>query len=122
MAKKRIPKEKYDQLYYYVPGRTAEHWIVEKGESPLNYTSPRRYDSLDAVRKAALARSRKVYRDDKERVKWGFPPEGFVMWIFKGTEFVGTVQYDFLKCFAGLWSERYMPKDYVAIDKDGCVI
>ena len=119
MARMRLSKEEYDQLYYYVNGKVAEYWVVERGVSPLRYTSPRRYDTLDAVRRAALAKSRKLWKENEVLKEVGLPTHCPILWVYKGERFLGTVCHDILRCFDGIWCGADCPKDDVALKKDG---
>lgn len=111
-----LPKDQYDQLYYYVdPGRYEAIFI--KGESPLRVTSPKRYDTLDEVRKSALSRSLKLY---KESQFWSGGKPWFVM-VFKGTRYLGSVEYDPLRMYDGMWMSAEHPKDPNPLRKDGTI-
>ena len=124
MTKMRMSKEEYDQLYYYVPGNIAERGIVEEGDSPLVYASPRRYVTLDDARKAAIAKSKRVVANNKVCATSGFKllMECPILWIYKGTEFLGTVQCDTTKSVPGLWTDKDDVKNYIPLDVNGCVI
>lgn len=91
MARKRIPKEEYDKLYYYVNERVVRYWILGKGESPLRYTSPRRYDTLEDAVKAAMAKSKRLCRENRVLYDCGLPAHCTTLWIYKGEENVGVV-------------------------------
>lgn len=114
-----MPKSEYDQLYYYMNGDTADHWVFKMKESPLRYTSPRRYDTLNEVRKAALAKSRAVYKENVTLKSYGMKGKSFAMYVFKGTKFLGVVHYDWMGHFDGLWASAEHIKDPQPLRKDG---
>ena len=113
--KKYISKDEYDQLYFYVNGKYLPR--ILKGElDPFNVRSNRRYDNIDDARKAALARSKKNWAEIRVT---NFPMNSLDVAIFKGKDYVGTVEYNTLKgkdngihdYFDGLWIPNDHPKD-----------
>lgn len=113
--KKYIPKDEYDQLYFYVNGKYLPR--ILKGElDPFNVRSNRRYNNIDDARKAALARSKKNWAEISVT---NFPMNSLDVAIFKGKDYVGTVEYNTLKgkdngihdYFDGLWIPKDHPKD-----------
>lgn len=117
-----MPKDQYDQLYYYIEGDVAEYWVQKMGKSPLLYTSPRRYNTLNEVRKAALAKSYKIYKENETWKSMGFTKgHSFAMWVYKGTKFLGIVHYDWMKHFDGLWAPAEHIKDPQPLRKDGSI-
>lgn len=113
--KKYIPKEEYDQLYFYVNGKYVPR--ILKGElDPFHVRSNRRYNNIDDARKAALARSKKNWAEIRVT---NFPMNSLDVAIFKGKDYVGTVEYNTLKgkdngihdYFDGLWIPKDHPKD-----------
>ena len=113
--KKYIPKEEYDQLYFYVNGKYVPR--ILKGElNPFDVRSNRRYSNIDDARKAALARSKKNWAEIRVT---NFPMNSLDVAIFKGKDYVGTVEYNTLKgkdngihdYFDGLWFAKDRPKD-----------
>ena len=121
-AKRRpqLSKAEYDELYYYVePGAYESYYL--KGKSPLSVTSTRRYDTIDEVRKAALAKSQKLYQTAKWRMEMFGRADPYYVAVFKGTKFLGTVEYDLLKTNPGLWMSAQHPKDPQPLKKDGTI-
>lgn len=113
----RMSKEQYDQLYYYVDGSVYQRLVVNRGDDPLRHTSPRRYETVDEVRKAALAKSIKVNRESKY-VYTGKSTDQVVM---KGRRFIGVVSIDIGGRFDGLWWPAEHPKDPSPLRKDGSI-
>ena len=121
----RLPLEEYNQLYLYVPGQYMAR--INKGElDPLSVRSPRRYDTIDDVRKAALAKSKKVWKDIVATMDAGYRYIGDSMdiHIFKGTVYIGCVEYNTLKdkmpmAYDGLWYPKEHPKDPSPLLADG---
>ena len=122
--RKRAPmsKEQYNQLYFYVEIEVLTRAKVPQGKNPLDYisVSPRRYDSLTEVRKAALAYSYKTYTKNKTMEKYyknWTANHSTEMCVFHGPKFLGTVDYAPIKGVDGLWTPadsrepRLMNKD-----------
>lgn len=104
-----MPKEQYNQLYFYIDIGTVERSKVPLGKNPLDYvhTSPRRHDSLTDVRRAALSNSYKVYTENKMMepyfTNWSanHPTE---MCVFQGARFLGIVEYSPIRGTNGFWT------------------
>ena len=67
-----LPKEQYNQLYFYVEIGVLTRAKVPQGKNPLDYIpiSPRRHDSLTDARRAALSNSHKTYTNNKAMEKY----------------------------------------------------
>ena len=119
-----LPKEQYDQLYYYTPG-----WILEELPKskypPQHYSSPRRYDTIDEVRKAALSKSKKIMQEINFRASNGWRTDGMNMslCIFKGNKYLGFVTWGGIPGFPwkGTFSPAENPKDEVPLNADGTI-
>lgn len=123
-AEKKRPqmsKDQYDQLYYYIEGDVADYHVFKMGKSPLNFTSPRRYDTLNEARKGALAKSYKIFRENKVAREYGWKQHSFAVYVYKGTRFVGVVTYDWMKHYDGLWASAEHIKDPQPLNKDGSI-
>lgn len=104
-----LSKEQYNQLYFYTDIGTVERSKVPLGKNPLDYvhTSPRRYDSLTDVRRAALSNSYKTYTKNKMMepyfTNWSVnnPTE---MCVFQGARFLGIVEYSPIRGTNGFWT------------------
>lgn len=117
----QMPKAQYDQLYYYIEGDVAEYHVFKMGKSPLNYTSPRRYDTLNEARKGALAKSYKIFRENKVAREYGWKQHSFSVYVYKGTKFIGVVTYDWMRHYDGLWAPAEHIKDPQPLRKDGSI-
>ncbi len=127
-ARPKMSKEQYDQLYYYMGG--AQYREVLKGADPLGYTSPRRYDDIQSVRKAALAKSKSEWGRIRDFLAT-FPNSPInsttTMHVFKGRKYLGHVEYNYLKgkdngmhdYYDGLWVTPDRPKDPSPMLSDG---
>ena len=107
MARFRMPKNEYDQLYYYVSDIAMGR--IAKGEDPLRFTSPRRYETLEEARKAALAKSKKEWSilHSNEGIWPNLPGHSLNQHIFKGREYIGSVGYNALKGMDGGAHDNY---------------
>ena len=118
-----LPKEQYNQLYFYVEIGMLTRAKVPQGKNPLDYipVSPRRYDSLTEARRAALSNSHKTYTNNKAMEKYydnwtaNHPTE---MCVFHGPKFLGTVEYAPIKGVDGFWTPAGS-KDPRPMNKDG---
>lgn len=118
-----MPKEQYNELYFYIDSGTLARSKVPQGKNPLDYipTSPRRYDSIVDVRRAALSNSYKTYTNNKRMepyyTNWtaNHPTE---MCVFQGSRFLGNVEYTPMKGVDGLWTPAGK-KDQRVLNKDG---
>ena len=118
-----IPKEQYDQLYYFTQDSIWDLMKDYKKSSPLEVISPRRYDSLDEARKGAIARS---YKDFCEIQAIGSTLKGsrsIAQYVFKGSKYLGCVTYNVLKdkVAYALWSPAEHPKELFPLNKDGTI-
>jgi len=121
-----IPKEQYDQLYYIMNDRQYDLCNME-GRDPLVFAS-RRYDTLDEVRKAAIARSKKNMKDyiDASTGPWPHLAKtlpGFSVMVFKGRRYMGFVTVNPSKSkmlpYTATWSPAENPKDEIPLGPDG---
>lgn len=118
-----LPKDQYNQLFFYVGKDVLTRAKVPQGKNPLDYitTSPRRYDSLTEARRSALAYSHKTYTNNKAMEKYyinwtvNHPIE---MCVFHGPKFLGTVEYTPMKGVDGFWTPAGS-KDPRPMNKDG---
>lgn len=125
-----IPKEEYDDLYYYMEDSQFNSYL--RGRDPLKMTSPRRYHTIQEVRRSALAKSKKNFaimigfsKDMPQMVKL----YSLAVHVFKGRIYLGCVQYNSLKgaeggmhdFYDGLWFPAEHPKDPVFLLKDGSI-
>ena len=118
-----VPKEQYDQLYYFTQDFIWELMKDYKKSSPLGVIRPRRYDSLDDARKSAIARS---YKDFKEISELGYTlnrGKSITQFVFKGDKYLGSVTYNVLKdkVAYAFWSTADHPKDLIPLNKDGTI-
>ena len=126
-ARPTLPKDQYDQLYYYVGDKRGFSRILE-GEDPLRFSSPRRYDTLQEARKGALAKSKKDWAEIREAGRFAFQ-QSLTQHVFKGRKYLGYVEYNILKgkdngihdYFDGLWYTVEHPKDPSPILMDGSI-
>lgn len=120
MAGMRMTKAQYDELYYYVTG-SALKLIENDGRDPLKLSSPRRYDTLDNVRKAALAKSKK----EADLIKEGIAPRyrSLTVGVYKGRKYLGFVEYATSRprgsAHVGFWHPVGRTKDPIPLYKDG---
>ncbi len=90
-----LPKEEYDNLYFYVTERGQE--MINDGErTPQRVSSPRRYSTINDVRKSALAKSYANYKRAVELKKIGMErlinsDESVMLYIYKGSNVMGMV-------------------------------
>ena len=83
-----IPKAEYDNLYYYVSQRGQDR-INEGKTTPLKVSSPRRYTTINEVRKAALSKS---YSDVRSIKQGAFEFEHpLIYYVYKGMNVIGQV-------------------------------
>ena len=121
---KYIPREEYNSKYWIVTG--SNDWIkkVFASEDPAKFALPRRYETINEVRKAALNKSKK----NIERIRYA--GERFLLtgvYVFKGSRFVGIVEYNLLKGnkdgihdrYDGLWLPADNPKEPSTMLADG---
>lgn len=125
-----IPKEQYDQLYFYMNKRCFN--AVQKGDDPIRLSSPRRYDTIQKVRKAALAKSKKEW-SEIVTVSKRFPElvknNSLTIYVFKGRAYMGFVEYNTLKntdggihdFYDGMWYSANNPKNPSMILMDGSI-
>lgn len=119
-----IPKEQYDQLYFYMGSRSFKK--VVNGDDPLRYTSPRRYETIQDARKAALAKSKKDWTT-MQHVNLG--DLSLTQHVFKGRTYVGFVEYNIHKrtdggihdFYDGMWHPASNPKNPSMILMDGSI-
>ena len=90
MAEKKhnLPKAEYDNLYFYVT-EGGQDWIRKGEYTPTQMSSPRRYESIQEVRKAALAKSYANYRIIKDG--YPFRDKSVIFYIYKGSKLLGEV-------------------------------
>lgn len=112
-----MPKNEYDQLYYYIPANVYNNKVINGRESPLMFASPRRYDNLDAARKAALAKSKKIM---SERRAIGFSMHSPDICVMKGTRFVGSVCVETGGIADGIWQPAGS-RDLSPLRNDGTI-
>lgn len=86
-SRPQLPKEEYDNLYFYVTENGQA--LIEKGRKPATVSSPRRYNSIEEVRKSALAKSYANYRLIKDG--YTFSDKTVIFYIYKGTKLLGQV-------------------------------
>lgn len=123
-ARPKVSKEQYDQLYYYMD--ESQYRQTLKGADPLNYTSPRRYDDIQSVRKAALAKSKSEWTKMRDFPVFSYNTTS-AMHVFKGRKYLGYVEYNVLKGkdngihdhYDGLWTSVDRPKDPSPMLSDG---
>lgn len=89
-----IPKEDYDNLYFYVTERGQKS--INNGTKPQNVSSPRRYNTIEDVRKSALTKSYANYKVYQELINGRFPQlantvDSVILYIYKGSKVLGTV-------------------------------
>lgn len=90
-----LPKADYDNLYFYVTARGQER--INDGEcTPQEVSSPRRYNTINDVRKSALAKSFANYRHGAQLKEAGMeryitPDESVLLYIYKGSNILGMV-------------------------------
>lgn len=125
-----IPKEQYDQLYFYMDKRCFN--AVQKGDDPIRLSSPRRYDTIQKVRKAALAKSKKEW-SEIVTVSKRFPElvknNSLTIYVFKGRTYIGFVEYNTLKStdggihdfYDGMWYSANNPVNPSMILMDGSI-
>ena len=120
-----LPKEEYDELYYYMGDGGFSHYM--QGDDPIRHASRRRYHTIQEVRKSALAKSKKnlaVLRDDPWAVGYGLG-----QYVFKGRRYVGCVKYNDFKGtyggvsdqYDGLWYPVEHPMDALFLLSDGSI-
>lgn len=85
-SRPQLPKEEYDNLYFYIPEKAQS--LIDSGK----YSPPRlahgRYDTITEARKSALAKSYKGY---KINAITGWDNEPVIFNIYKGTKLLGQV-------------------------------
>lgn len=125
-----IPKEQYDQLYFYMDKRCFN--AVQKGDDPIRLSSPRRYDTIQKVRKAALAKSKKEW-SEIVTVSKRFPElvknNSLTIYVFKGRTYMGFVEYNIHKrtdggihdFYDGMWYSANNPVNPSMILMDGSI-
>lgn len=87
-SRPQLPKEDYDNLYFYVTERGQE--LIEEGSrTPSSVSSPRRYNTIEEVRKSALAKSYANYRLIKDG--YTFRDKTVIFYIYKGKKLLGQV-------------------------------
>ena len=121
MAKMRMSKEEYDKLYFYTTQTAFDR--ISKGASPLDFTSPRRYGTIDECRKAAVAKAKKNL---EEIAYFGRSMQGGApVHVFKGTRYMGCAEYDAYRpkgaAHIGMWYSAENPRDPSPIYKDGSI-
>lgn len=90
-----IPKEDYDNLYFYVTERGQE--MINDGErTPPQVSSPRRYNTINDVRKSALAKSYANYKNAQHLKAVGMERyissnDSVILYIYKGSLVLGMV-------------------------------
>lgn len=121
MAKMRMSKEEYDKLYFYTSQTGFDR--ISKGASPLDFTSPRRYGTIDECRKAAVAKAKKNL-DEIRHVGYSMQG-GAPVYVFKGTRYLGCAEYDEYRpkgaAHVGLWYSADSPRDPSPIYQDGSI-
>ena len=126
-ARPFLPKDQYDQLYYYV-GENRGFKRILQGEDPLLFSSPKRYDTIQDARKGALAKSKKDWMMIRE-APFLSVDHSLAQHVFKGRKYLGCVEYNILRgkdkgihdYFDGLWYPVEHPKDPSPILADGSI-
>lgn len=86
--KHNLPKEEYDKLYFYI-GEGAQKYIERENVSPLSVRSSRRTDTINDIRKTALAKSYTNYRMINQG--WDSRDHPVLLFVYKGTTLMGEV-------------------------------
>lgn len=119
-----LPKDQYDQLFYYVE-ENGIRAMRESGRPPQDFASRKRYDTLDEVRKGALNKSKSIWKTYLEYVSHGWDTRGIntSVSIFKGNKYLGFVTCNELPELPGkgTFSPASNPKDEIPINADGSV-
>lgn len=90
-----VSKEDYDALYFYVTERGQE--MINDGErTPPQVSSPRRYNTINDVRKSALAKSYANYKNAQQLKAVGMeryisPNDSVILYIYKGSNILGML-------------------------------
>lgn len=122
----RMSKEEYFKLYYYLTDREYR-FTKERGDLPQEGALGRkRYDNINDARKGALAKSNRIYDENKKASMWGFRQENVSVMVWKGDRFLGNVtttkMFPLYKKFcAGIWNTAENPKDDIPIKADGTI-
>ena len=116
-AKKRpfIPKEQYDELYYFLEEHLFKQYLQGKRPQDMIYGG-KRYDTLQEARKGALAKSNRLLES--------IYPVPITLYIFKGGQYLGHVETAKMMRdanFDGTWAPKEYPKDWSPILKDGSI-
>lgn len=105
-----LSKADYDNLYFYVT-EMGQKRIEERSHTPQEVSSPRRYNTISEVRKAALSKSYENYR----YLKNGYIGEDrtVILYVYKGNKRIGEVYCSPLEKppykGTGVWVEYVRP-------------
>ena len=128
-ARPFLPKDQYDQLYYYIVGRAQRAVDIDR-KDPLQFASRKRYDTIQEVRKAAIAKSKALWKDILETHPPFRPMEPTsTVFVYKGRNYLGFVEYNILKgkdggihnYFDATWHPKEHPKDPSLLLADGSI-
>ena len=86
--KHNLSKEEYNKLYFYI-GEGAQKYIEIEKVSPLSVRHSRKTDSINDIRKIALAQSYNNYR--KVNQGWDVRDHPVILYVYKGTILMGEV-------------------------------